>query len=232
MGKQTATEQIAAAIRQQVANGELAAGALLPSEIELAQQWDVSRTTARAALKVLEQEGAVAVLPRRGRIVRQRFRVFLSTPMAALAEEDYETDHSAARKLYDTLIRLAPPVYWAGAAVPATKSFEAPDIATEKNVTALTTASAFVYLQQRELTHPTSSLIELGMALAAKKPVTVFAPTEETLPYMLRRFEATSSDLGLGRFRVYGAGSVDEVIRLLTIHGIELIGLDSTEDNG
>lgn len=74
------TQRIAAALRGQISGGELAPGALLPSEPELAAEWQVSRQTARTALQILEHEGTIAVLPRRGRIVRsyQRLRWRLS----------------------------------------------------------------------------------------------------------------------------------------------------------
>jgi len=49
---------------------------LLPSEPELAQQHNVSRQTARAALQILEREGLIVVRPRRGRIVRSTQRLY------------------------------------------------------------------------------------------------------------------------------------------------------------
>lgn len=42
----------------------------MPSEPELAAQYGISRQTARTALQQLEQEGLLAVRPRRGRVVR------------------------------------------------------------------------------------------------------------------------------------------------------------------
>ncbi len=52
----------------------------LPSEPELAREYNVSRQTARTALQALEREGLIVVRPRRGRIVRssQRLRWHLS----------------------------------------------------------------------------------------------------------------------------------------------------------
>jgi GntR family transcriptional regulator len=69
------TYQIAAQLREQITSGELGPGALLPSEPELAQEHDVSRQTARAALQILEREGLVVVRPRRGRLVRSQQRL-------------------------------------------------------------------------------------------------------------------------------------------------------------
>jgi GntR family transcriptional regulator len=50
---------IADELRQRVASGELAAGALLPSESELSAAYDVSRVTVRKALDILRDEGLV-----------------------------------------------------------------------------------------------------------------------------------------------------------------------------
>lgn len=50
---------IADDLRRQLAAGELAAGAVLPSEAELAGSYDVSRVTVRKALEVLRDDGLV-----------------------------------------------------------------------------------------------------------------------------------------------------------------------------
>ena len=52
----------------------------MPSEPELARDYNVSRQTARTAMQALERDGLVVVRPRRGRIVRstQRLRWHLS----------------------------------------------------------------------------------------------------------------------------------------------------------
>lgn len=61
--------QIADALRARIASGELPAGALLPSEAELCQEFTVARNTARRALAVLEDEGLIATFPGKGRAV-------------------------------------------------------------------------------------------------------------------------------------------------------------------
>lgn len=106
------------------------------------------------------------------------------------------------------------------------EQFEAPDIAAGRNVAALTAADAFVYLQLRELARPTSAHVEIGMAIASRKAATIFAPSEDSLPYILRRFAAISGRAGFGgRFRFYSIRSAADAVRLLTIDGPELIGL-------
>ena len=62
-------EQIAAQIEQQILRGELHSGDRLPTERELAEQFKVSRTAVREAMKTLAQKGLVDMRPGRGTIV-------------------------------------------------------------------------------------------------------------------------------------------------------------------
>lgn len=226
-----AYRHVADDLRGQISDGRLPVGSQLPTVAQLMDRYGVSSTVIKAAIAQLKAENVVIGQQGKGVYVRQLYRVFLSTPMAALAD-DYQADHSAARTLFDRLTDLTPPVYWAGEQIESADDFEAPDIATEKNFAALSVASAVVYLQLRELTHPTSALVELGIALASRKPVTVFAPSEDCLPYALRHFEAVSDKAGFGRFRFYSTPTADEAVRLLMLHGPELLGLGHHDSNG
>ena len=70
MANEPITQRISSDLRRQIQEGILGPGALLPSETELARDYNVSRQTARSALQALEHEGLVIVRPRRGRVVR------------------------------------------------------------------------------------------------------------------------------------------------------------------
>ena len=61
--------RIAHELRQRIASGDPAAGAMLASEPALCQQYSVARGTIRAALAMLAREGLVEVIPGRGRRV-------------------------------------------------------------------------------------------------------------------------------------------------------------------
>src|SRR5215468_11060250 len=80
MANEPITQRISSDLRRQIQEGILGPGALLPSETEVARDYNVSRQTARSALQALEHEGLVIVRPRRGRVVRssQRLRWRLS----------------------------------------------------------------------------------------------------------------------------------------------------------
>jgi transcriptional regulator with XRE-family HTH domain len=177
---------------------------------------------ANRVIQVFQDRGVKVETPTSGTCA------FLSTPMASLDTKEYEADRTAANELYKALSRTVSPVYWAAAQIGSVELFEAPDLAAERNLVALAEAEAFVYLQLRELIHPTSCHVELGIAIALKTPVTIFAPSEDSLPYTLRRFEAISGQAGFGgRFRFYSIRDAADAVRLLTIHGPELLGLSA-----
>jgi GntR family transcriptional regulator, transcriptional repressor for pyruvate dehydrogenase complex len=62
-------EHIAAQIEQQILRGDLHNGDRLPTERELAEQFQASRTAVREAMKTLAQKGLVDMRPGRGTIV-------------------------------------------------------------------------------------------------------------------------------------------------------------------
>ena len=62
-------ERIAEQIEQLILNGELRSGDRLPTERELAEQFQASRTAVREAMKTLAQKGLVNMRPGRGTIV-------------------------------------------------------------------------------------------------------------------------------------------------------------------
>ncbi|HYU74472.1 MAG TPA: GntR family transcriptional regulator [Ktedonobacteraceae bacterium] len=62
-------EEIAARLRQKIADGTLQAGTRLASERDLSTEFGVSRMTTRHAIEILESEGLVARYPGRGTFV-------------------------------------------------------------------------------------------------------------------------------------------------------------------
>ncbi len=62
-------EQIVEQIERRIQRGELRPGDQLPSERELAEQFGVSRTAVREAIKALREKGLVEVYPGRGTFV-------------------------------------------------------------------------------------------------------------------------------------------------------------------
>ncbi len=71
-GNTPAYQRIAAELRAQIASGELAPEARLPTEHELAERWGVARQTVRNGIGVLVSEGLVVARRPLGHFVRRR----------------------------------------------------------------------------------------------------------------------------------------------------------------
>ena len=92
MAQTPITHQITDDLRDKIEAGTYGPGALLPSEPELANRYGVSRQTARAALKALEQEGLIVVHSTRGRTVRNR------PPLRRVSSTQRHASHRASGK--------------------------------------------------------------------------------------------------------------------------------------
>lgn len=82
-------QQVVQDFKSQIANGTLAQHAALPSERRIADEYDISRMTARRALDALEAEGLVYSEDRRGRFVSpKRVSYDVSNMVSFVAEAD------------------------------------------------------------------------------------------------------------------------------------------------
>lgn len=62
--------QVADAIEERIASGELQSGKPIPSEKQITQEYGVARGTARAAVHELRRRDLVVTLPQRGTYVK------------------------------------------------------------------------------------------------------------------------------------------------------------------
>ncbi|MGI5048232.1 GntR family transcriptional regulator, partial [Streptomyces sp. JAC25] len=69
----TKAQEIAADLRRQIESGDLAAGAVLPSESKLMSQYNYSRETVRAGVRALVEEGLVVTGWGQGKYVREAY---------------------------------------------------------------------------------------------------------------------------------------------------------------
>lgn len=69
MGKTAKFKMVFHQLKQDILSGIYPQGNLIPSEKEVCEKYQVSRITARGALKLLEEEGLVEIIPKRGRRV-------------------------------------------------------------------------------------------------------------------------------------------------------------------
>ncbi|MFJ8335229.1 GntR family transcriptional regulator [Streptomyces sp. NPDC094437] len=74
--QQPASRRIAEDLRTAIETGQLSAGAKLPSERALAEQYGAARNTAREAIRLLAEQGLVTARHGRGVFVREPQRLF------------------------------------------------------------------------------------------------------------------------------------------------------------
>jgi GntR family transcriptional repressor for pyruvate dehydrogenase complex len=77
-------ERVAEQIEKRILDGELRVGDRLPTERELAEQFQVSRTAVREAMKILAQKGLVDMRPGRGTIVVDGARAAMENSIGLL----------------------------------------------------------------------------------------------------------------------------------------------------
>ena len=85
-----AFQVIAEDLRQKIASGELGAGAQLPTDLELGEQYQASRHTIRNAIESLVSERLVKIIPSGGALVSQTVKPYVTTlgMASTFSEED------------------------------------------------------------------------------------------------------------------------------------------------
>ncbi|HVW45063.1 MAG TPA: FadR/GntR family transcriptional regulator [Amycolatopsis sp.] len=107
VGAPKLAEQVAAQLRRQIINGELAEGDALPPESELVEQFGVSRPTLREAFRVLESESLIAI--RRGAHGGARVQPPRREVAARYASFILEYQGATLRDVYEARIALELP---------------------------------------------------------------------------------------------------------------------------
>jgi GntR family transcriptional regulator len=91
------SRQIATELRESILTGELAPGALMPSERELIQRFGTSKATASKAIALLQAEGLVSTQFGRGTFVRDR------PPLRRVSAAQRHAEHrSSGKPIFDT----------------------------------------------------------------------------------------------------------------------------------
>lgn len=98
-GGQPIYQQVAAKLRRSISEGRYPVGVRLPTEIELCEQFGISRFTARAAVRLLSTAGLVTRRQRVGTVV-------IALPGDARYSHDVRSVHDLLQYALDTELRL------------------------------------------------------------------------------------------------------------------------------
>jgi len=107
-GKQPLWRQIAERLRREIEFGGFKQGDILPSEAELNQVFGVSRTTARAALDKLEQEGLISRRAGKGSMVLPPQVLQTLNQMSSFAEDMRQRGFIASYKTLSARMMTPP----------------------------------------------------------------------------------------------------------------------------
>lgn len=156
------------------------------------------------------------------------FELFLSAPITGLGPDSIAAHHEQVGRIVEAVGTHVEGVYWPGHDITSTDDLLAPDLATGRNLQALAECKALLYVQLEEVTHPSGSLIELGIALGRKTKTTIFIKRGLAVPYMLvEGFQGVAANSQiLPQARLYVVSDADDAIRTINRNGRELLGLD------
>lgn len=100
--------RIAAVIGRQIIAGELKPGETLPREVDLLEQFQVSRTTLREALKILSTIGFLEAKPKLGTRVRSTEHWNTLDPVVLSWHEETDDQPRVAEELFELRLSIEP----------------------------------------------------------------------------------------------------------------------------
>ena len=156
------------------------------------------------------------------------YELFVSAPISGIEGKDIPEHHDAVARVVAAAYNHVNDLIWPGDHITTADAARAAaaDIVTEKNMKALHSSQAYLYLQFAEVVRPSSAFVELGFALGRKMKVTIIVQQGLKNLFMLRGFGAVAQSLDfLPQARTYEVASADEAASLIEGNGRELLGL-------
>jgi transcriptional regulator with XRE-family HTH domain len=154
------------------------------------------------------------------------YELYVSAPITGLGANAVATHNKAVTDVVNAAGKHVNKLFWPGKNIFDLSELAASDIATERNLEVLSGCPAFLYVQFAEMVHPSSSLIELGIALGLRLKTTIILQNDINKPYMLEGFGSVAEKLKfLPQARIYTVQSPKQACELISKNGRELLGL-------
>lgn len=145
-----------------------------------------------------------------------QYDAFIAAPMAGFTDAAREYQKSRADVL--RLIRVlkvnarARDVFYAGEFLPSLKSFETADLSLEQDLMALRRSACLILIYPARVV--TSALVEVGVAMALKKPILIHVLEGVELPFLLRQEEAATATHG--PIHIYRYANFSDILQIYT----------------
>lgn len=151
------------------------------------------------------------------------YDLFVSAPMAAFeTEKEFQSSRNAVFDVVRGIKKTCKfnSVFYAGNEIESQKEFESEDMSVVEDYDACCRSKYFMLIYPQKIA--TSALIELGWAMAHRKPTIIFTKTRIDLPFLARNADAvfsniriyeykTSADIS-NRFYANGSGCFEQLL--------------------
>jgi len=183
---------------------------LLPFACLLVLYLLYKKTTEQVPKLVVKED----IHPPSGRV----YDLFVSVPMAAYATE---AEFQASRSAVFDVIRGTKKhckfsdVFYAGSEIESPEDFESEDMSVVEDYDALARSKYFMLIYPQKIV--TSALIELGWAMAHRKPIIIFVKNRADLPFLAKNADAVFANL-----RIYEYKTSSDIINRFSANGSEI----------
>jgi len=132
----------------------------------------------------------------------RRYDLFVSAPMAAF---DTDGEFSSSRNAIFDVVRGIKKscnfenVFYAGNEIESFKDFDSADLSVIDDYDATYNSKYFLLFYPKKLV--TSALIELGWAMAFKKPIIIFYKNKDDLPFLMKHLDGAYRNIKLYQYK-------------------------------
>ena len=147
------------------------------------------------------------------------YDLFVSAPMASFnTDGEFQASRNAVFDIVRNIKKQCKfdSVFYAGDEIESQKDFESEDLSVVEDYDACFRSKYFVLIYPLKIA--TSALIELGWAMALKKPIIIFAKNRVDLPFLARNADSVFSNL-----RIYEYKTSADIINRFQVSGKEIL---------
>jgi hypothetical protein len=156
------------------------------------------------------------------------YDLFVSAPMAAFeTNQEFQSSRSAIVNMVRAMKKYCQfkDVFYGGQEIESKEDFESEDLSVVENYDALFRSRYFIFIYPKKIA--TSALIELGWAMAHKKPIIIFAKKRDELPFLVKNADSVFANI-----RIYEYKTSSEITNRFYVNARALFQqLEGTKEN-
>jgi hypothetical protein len=145
----------------------------------------------------------------------RNYDLFISVPMAAFdVENEFELFHKTTLDIVHEIKKNCKfkNIFYAGQEIKSPIDFESEDSSIVEDYDACFRSKYFMLIYPQKIA--TSALIELGWAMAHKKPIIIFVKNRKDLPFLVKNGDSVFSNL-----RIYNYKTSLDIINMFRVNG-------------